>query len=100
MPILIFNGFLSQGFANFDYSRQGGISLVARDSGGLTPVSESEDIGFLNAQVGAQFESVSIKLVGRNLSNELKSTFPSIANGNDILQSRPRTIGFEVNYTF
>ncbi len=90
----------AQGFANIDYSRQDGQSEINRSAGFLYMVSESEAIGFLNAQIGAQFESMSIKLVGRNLTNELKSTRPFLANTDFNYQSRPRSIGLELNYQF
>ena len=89
-----------QGFANVDYSRQGGSSSINRSLGLLTEVRESEDIGFLNAQIGGQFDSISIKLFGRNLGNELRNTLPTAANSDEIIQSRPRTIGLEFNYQF
>jgi len=89
----------AQGFANIDYSRQAGSSFINRSIGLLVDVSESEDIGFLNAQIGAQFDSISIKLFGRNLDNELSNMRPAIAD-NEVVQNRPRTIGLELNYQF
>ncbi|MDC0000571.1 TonB-dependent receptor [Porticoccaceae bacterium] len=92
--------YAAQGFVNIDYSRQDGQSDTNRSAGFLYMVSESEDIGLLNAQIGAQFESISLKLFGKNLTNELKNRMPNGAHNNRTLQHRPRTIGLELNYQF
>ena len=86
------------GFAHMDYNRQGPSSWVNRGAGLLDEVAESTDIGFLNAQLGAQWNDVTVRLFGKNLTNELRPNAPSIVN--TFTQSRPRTVGVDISYSF
>ena len=86
------------GVFTVDYNRQGKNSLVARTSGLVEPVVHSESIGFLNANLGAEWNSLSLELFVRNILDEDKLT--TAANSKLAPQNRPRTIGMQVNYRF
>ena len=86
------------GFTRIDYNRQGPSSHISR-SLFLVPIDESSAIGFLNAQIGAQLgDNLTIRLFAKNINNELRSPFPSLAG--KFTQNRPRTIGVDFNYEF
>ena len=86
------------GFARVDYNRQGPNSITSRGSNFLTEAYKSSDIAFINAQIGAEWEKFTIKLVGKNLNNELME---SGASFHDLYsQNRPRSLGLDVNYVF
>ena len=83
------------GFAHLDYSRQGPASVIDRSR----PLfGESESTGYLNAQIGFQWESLAITLFGKNINNELRRTSPSLIEIG--AQRRPRTFGAELSYEF
>ena len=85
------------GFFRADYSRQGKNSFVDRTSG-LPPITHSESIGFLNANLGAEWGSFAVKLFARNLLDEDRAT--AAAPTRQAPQNQPRTIGLQVGYDF
>jgi len=86
------------GFAHLDYNRQGENTEINRSPASFNQENKSTDIGFLNAQIGAQWEDITIRLFGRNLNNELRTTIGSLAG--IFTQNRPRTVGVDINYQF
>ena len=88
----------ASGFVGVYYNRQGKNSLVARTSNLAQPVVHSESIGFLNAQIGAQWESFSIELFAHNILDEDRVTVA--ANSRQAPQNRPRSIGLKFGLDF
>ena len=86
------------GFVRFNYNRQGENSTVNRTSSLAQSVFESEPISLLNAQAGAQWQSMEVELFAKNILDEDESTTASISLQTP--QERPRTIGIKVNYSF
>lgn len=86
------------GFAHLDYNSQGATSQINRSEVFFYQVDESDDVGFLSAQIGAKWQNFTILLFGRNMNNELRKLNGSIVNNRT--QARPRTIGINVSYTF
>ncbi|MDB9724472.1 TonB-dependent receptor [bacterium] len=89
--------FGAEGFALLDFSEQGGSVDIARNQ--IPAVVESESVRLLNAQVGAQWDQLSVRLFGRNLTNERELTIP-VRSNNEFFQHRPRTLGAELSYRF
>jgi hypothetical protein len=52
----------------------------------------------MNAQLGAQWQSFSVRLFGKNITNERDITMP--APGNAFIQNAPRSWGVDVTYKF
>ena len=87
--------FSAEGFALLDFSTQGG-NFNTRQ-----PVQvKSNSIGLLNAQVSLQWESLTARLFGRNLTNERDLLTPVRPPGTSFVQERPRTWGVELSYKF
>ena len=91
-----------EGFAHVNYSRHGESGFTNRSFAPVLadfgPVTESPEVGYLGAQIGAKWNSLTLKLFGKNLNNELRE-----ANEGDLfnsLQRRPRSIGIEASYSF
>ena len=59
---------------------------------------ESTDLNLLNAQIGAEWQSFTVRVFGRNLTNELRAISQTITQS--FTQNRPRTLGVSVNYEF
>ena len=89
-----------EGFAHADYSRTGESKRTSRGNVlvGIDDVEETAAVGYLNAQLGLKWESMTIKLFGKNLNNELRS--PNSGAALTQLQRRPRTIGVDLSYAF
>ena len=86
------------GFTRLEYNRQGQNSVVNRSSSLAQEEFESEAIGFLNAQIGAEWEQLTLELYGKNLLDEDEATTATISQV--FVQSRPRTIGVQLTYDF
>jgi outer membrane receptor protein involved in Fe transport len=87
------------GFFHMDYARTAKKEVMAR--GGLFDGSaETADLGYLNVQLGAKTDNVTVRLFGSNLGNELRTTTPGLEVPNFNSQRRPRTFGFDINYDF
>ena len=86
------------GFAYADYNRQGPSTKSNRSTPFVEPIDESSSIGFLNAQIGAQWNSFTVRLFARNLNNEKRAVAAEVVDS--FVQSRPRTIGVDLNYEF
>ncbi|MDB9999660.1 TonB-dependent receptor [Porticoccaceae bacterium] len=96
---LNFDGpFGASGFALIDYSRQDGQTLTNRTA----PASfnlplETAPSESLNAQIGAKWNALSVRVFGRNLTNERGESFPDVFS---IYKGRPRTLGIDFTYKF
>ena len=88
----------TSGFARLDFNRQG--ESTATNRGGTFFVEElhSSSVSFLNAQLGAQWDAISLELFADNLLDEDKS--PMVAISGLAPQNRPRTLGIKVGYDF
>ena len=86
------------GVVRIDYNRQGPTVSINRTAGWLPPVVKSEPINFLNAYVGAEWDSIGIELFGRNLLDEDEATTAALTGIGT--QARPRTVGIRLNYSF
>ena len=84
----------ASGFAYLGYNRQGPSSLINHSSNFDL---ESTDLGFLNASIGAQWQSLTLSLSGANLTNEQRSTEASVST---FIQPRPRTVSVDLTYNF
>ena len=88
------------GFAHINVNRQGPSTETDRST--TIPVEqqvlESSDLNLLNAQLGAQWDDFTIRLFGRNLTNELRAINPS--HFGIFTQNRPRTMGVSFIYDF
>ena len=91
-----------EGFAHVNYSRHGESGFTNRSFAPVLadfgPVTESPEVGYLGAQIGAKWDSLTLKLFAKNLNNELRE-----ANEGDLfnaLQRRPRSVGIDVSYSF
>lgn len=88
-----------KGTFHIDYTRQGPSTFTERFT--VLPTFnrsvESPAVGFLNANISAQWTNYSIKMFGRNLNNERRET---TASALILPQNRPRTIGVEVLFEF
>ena len=88
--------FSTAGFALLDYSEQGGSVWTNRTS---SPARlESGPIRLLNAQLGVQWEMLTVRLFGRNITNERGLTIPAVFNS--FSQNRPRTWGVDLTYKY
>ena len=84
-----------KGYARISYSRQGPIFETIRT---CCEQSKTEAMGFLDAQIGADWDAFSFRLYGHNLNNESRALNASVFN--QFLQQRPRSIGVDIKYTF
>ena len=94
--------FGAEGFALVDYNRQDGKIITARNLAvfGFNPVAESDPTSLVNAQLGAQWESFSLRLFGRNLTDEDTFNAPVLETSNIFNQYQPRTLGVDLSYQF
>ncbi len=59
------------GFAHINFNRQGPSTLTNLS---FTPLTlESSDLNLLNAQIGAEWQQLTVRVFGRNLTNELRA---------------------------
>ena len=92
-----FNWFsTAEGFAHINFNRQGPRTLTELSFAPST--LESSDLNLLNAQIGAQWQQLTLRVFGRNLTNELREINPSVFNV--FTQNRPRTLGVSASYEF
>ena len=84
------------GFAHINFNRQGPSTMTNRAAIPLT--LESTDLNLLNAQIGAEWQSFTVRVFGRNLTNELRAISQTLTES--FTQNRPRTLGVSVNYEF
>lgn len=90
--------FGAEGVALLDISEQGGTVDIQR---ARTPaIVESDSVRLLNAQIGAQWEQLGVRIFGRNLTNEREFTVPVHPIDPRFYQHRPRTLGVELSYQF
>ncbi|MDB4000949.1 TonB-dependent receptor [bacterium] len=91
-----------EGFAHINYSRHGESTFTNRTFApnypDVDPVTESTAVGYLGAQIGAKWNSLTLKLFGKNLNNELRE--PNQGEVFDPVQRRPRSVGIEASYSF
>ena len=91
-----------EGFAHVNYSRHGESGFTNRTRDHLftdvDPVTESTAVGYLGAQIGAKWDSLTLRLFGKNLNNELRT--PNQGDPGYSLQRRPRSVGIDVSYSF
>jgi outer membrane receptor protein involved in Fe transport len=87
------------GFFHMDYARAAKQTAMLR-GGFFGRTVENTDIGFLNVQLGAKTDNVTVRLFGNNLGNELRSTYTNLDSPGHNYQRRPRTFGFDINYDF
>ena len=91
-----------EGFARVNYNEQGEANFTLRNSG-LTPGTEilqSDKLTFLNANLGADFDTWSVELFGENLLNDAGWTTPYGPVFGISPQARPRTLGVKVGIEF
>ena len=88
------------GFIRINYNEQGEITNVGAPqppgverTNAVVPV-----LRFLNASVGAEYESWELELFGRNLLDEDETLSPGATLW--LPQARPRTVGVKVSFTF
>ena len=80
------------------YNREGQSTVTNRRAGYSPETNENEPFGFLDAQLSAQWQSLSAELFGQNLLDENKLLGVSL--GSQTPQHRPRTLGFRLSYDF
>jgi outer membrane receptor protein involved in Fe transport len=85
------------GFAYLSYSRQGSSSAINRETWGEL---ESSDLGFVSANLGAQWQDFTLTLSGNNLTNEQRSTTANKVSRLGIEARRPRTLSLSASYQF
>ena len=84
------------GFAHINFNRQGPSTFTNLT---FTPLTlESSDLNLLNAQIGAEWQKLTLRVFGRNLTNELRAISQTF-NGT-FTQNRPRTMGVSFTYEF
>jgi outer membrane receptor for ferrienterochelin and colicin len=84
------------GFAHINFNRQGPSTVTNRS---FTPlILESSDLNLLNAQIGAEWQQLTVRVFGRNLTNELRAINQSLFS--ELTQNRPRTLGVSFTYDF
>ena len=88
--------FGAEGFALLDYNRQDGSVFTSRTR--FPAPFTSDPTSLMNAQLGAQWQSFSVRLFGKNITNERDITMP--APGNIFTQNAPRSWGVDVAYKF
>jgi len=88
------------GFVRVDYSYRDKVTYIDRSSflPSVLPQT-SDDIGLLNARIGATFGMVGVELYGQNIANVNKAIDPyqGWANSN---RTRPRVIGIKGSVSF
>ena len=87
------------GFFRLTYNRQGETAVVDRGAPAFwVPEHRTKELGFLNAQLGAQWTYLTVELFASNLLDEDNLLYPSqVLTG---AQHRPRTVGLKVGYAF
>jgi len=88
--------FGAEGFALLDYNRQDGSVFTNHTL--PSPTFTSDPTSLVNAQLGAQWQSFSVRLFGKNITNERDITTPALAN--IFTQNAPRSWGVDVGYKF
>jgi outer membrane receptor protein involved in Fe transport len=84
------------GFAHINFNKQGPSTTTDLSFAPLT--LESSGLNLLNAQIGAEWQQLTVRVFGRNLTNELRAINPSLL---DLFsQNRPRTLGVSASYEF
>ena len=86
--------------ALLDYNRQDGSVSTNRTfpNFGLPAEYASEPTSLVNAQLGAQWEQFSVRLFGKNITNERDITIPALVN--TFTQNAPRSWGVDLAYKF
>lgn len=88
------------GFMRVDYSYRDKVTYIDRSSFLPSALPQaSDDIGLLNARIGATFGAVGVELYGQNIANVNKAIDPyqGWANSN---RTRPRVIGVKGSVSF
>ncbi len=80
------------------YNREGQNSVTDRGSSFVPSTYVNEPFGFLDAQLSAQFQSVSVELFGQNILDEDKLVGVSVSR--ETPQARPRSLGIRLSYDF
>ena len=86
------------GFARMDYNKQGESTNTDRGGAYVTEEISSNTVSFLNAQIGAEWETLSLELFGENLLDEEKSPMAWLVGATP--QNRRRTLGVKIGYDF
>ncbi|MBB4630840.1 TonB-dependent receptor [Sphingosinicella soli] len=88
------------GFVRVDYSYRDKVTYIDRSSFLPSALPQaSDDIGLLNARIGATFGAVGVELYGQNIANVNKAIDPyqGWANSN---RTRPRVLGVKASVSF
>ena len=88
--------FGAEGFALLDYNRQDGSVFTSRVQ--LPDPITSDPTSLVNAQLGAQWQNFSVRLFGKNITNEREFTMPPALN--TFVQNAPRSWGVDLSYKF
>ena len=80
------------------YNREGQNTVIDRGSSYSPEVYQNEPFGFLEAQLGAQWQSLSLELFGQNLLDEDKLV--GVGFSKQTAQHRPRALGIRLSYDF
>jgi len=80
------------------YNREGQNTLIDRGSSLSTEIYQNEPFGFLDAQLSAQWQSLSLELFGQNILDEDKLV--GVGNSKQTAQHRPRALGVRLSYDF
>ncbi|ETN92524.1 hypothetical protein U062_00399 [Gammaproteobacteria bacterium MOLA455] len=80
------------------YNREGQSAVIDRGQSLAVEEHPNEPFGFLDAQLSAQWQSLSVELFGQNLLDEDKLVGVSLSK--QTAQHRPRTLGIRLSYDF